>query len=427
MIQTTGQENLTLVVGTTPDYIDWIRTAAPGRALFLTDPELRHRAKEAPPAIKEEILFNINDYDKLINVIDEHMGTWNLSLNGIACFDCESMDLAARLAERYSLPYASPEAVKLCRSKYLSKIAWAQSGLACPKTDKVRSPEDAAFFFRNTGGRTVLKPLAGSGSEHVYLCETEEECRASYALIHAALQARQGHRLYHSPEPASELIVAEEFIQGTEYSCDFLVDHGQTALIRLTKKIRALNRPFGTIQGYVLCDPAHEGIDPDEFLGMLGQCANALKIDRSICMLDFMVQDGKIVLLELAPRPGGDCLPQLLLHAHGIDILKLTLDFAAQGRGLPSSPRTGTVSRFMGIRLLANHAGAVKEIDASDLKDDSRVLAVGIAKEPGQKVVMPPDDYDSWILGHIVARLTPGKDPESELAELLGKIQAIIC
>lgn len=38
-----------LVVGTTTDYVDWLRQAAPGNALYLTDPQLRRAAREAPP------------------------------------------------------------------------------------------------------------------------------------------------------------------------------------------------------------------------------------------------------------------------------------------------------------------------------------------------------------------------------------------
>ena len=426
MTQTTGKENLTLIVGTTPDYIDWIRKIAPGNNLFLTDPAMRQNAKEPRPNDKEELLCDLNDYKHIIKVLDEHIEAWGIALDGIACFDCESMDLAAFIAERCALRYPSRKSISLCRSKYLSKLVWRQANLNCPKTGKVRSPEDAAVFLREAGVRVVLKPMTGSGSEHVYLCRSEDECRAVYTEIHAALQDMQGHRLYHSSEPVNELIVAEEFIQGEEYSCDFAVDHDQAALIRLTRKIRAKNRPFGTIHGYVLCNTVHDGIDPEEFLDTIRSSARALQIDRGICMLDFIVRDGEIVLLELAPRPGGDCLPQLLLQARGIDILKLSLDLARQGRGLPNIPTTDLYAGFMGIRIISEEAGTLEAIDTGALKDDPRVLAVGISKEPGHRIIMPPDDYDSWVLGSIIAKMEPGGDPEAELTDLLRKIKIVM-
>ncbi|MCX5908762.1 MAG: biotin carboxylase, partial [Deltaproteobacteria bacterium] len=56
------KEKVTLVVGTTPDYIEWIRKITPDRGLFLTDPILRRRAKEPSPEAKEEILCDLADY-----------------------------------------------------------------------------------------------------------------------------------------------------------------------------------------------------------------------------------------------------------------------------------------------------------------------------------------------------------------------------
>ena len=51
-----------LVVGTTADYIQWIRCACPGEALFLTDPLVRRNAAESPPLSSEEVCCDLTDY-----------------------------------------------------------------------------------------------------------------------------------------------------------------------------------------------------------------------------------------------------------------------------------------------------------------------------------------------------------------------------
>ncbi len=415
-----------LVVGTTPDYIEWIRRIAPGRALFLTDRQLRRQAKEPRPGPEEEILCDLADDPQAASCLAEHLGRWGIELGGIACFDCESMDLAAELAGRYALAYPSREAVGLCRDKYRSKLKWRERGLHCPRAERIHSPDEAARFQAELGAPAVLKPLTGSGSEHVWLCRSAEECRIRYGSIAAALESRRSNRLYRPPSTAAPdglLVVAEEFIDGREYSCDFIIDNGRIEPIRLTRKIPARNRPFGTIHGYWLCHDLPPGIGGGGFGETLRECASSLGVERGICMLDFMVREGEMVLLEMAPRPGGDCLPPLLRRARGLDILKLSLDFAGQEEMVPADPFLPAFSGYMGIRIIARQGGTLGAIDTDGLRGDPRVLEIGLSKEPGHRIILPPEDYDSWILGHIVARVDPEADPAEALVELDGKIR----
>ncbi len=424
MTRRASQRRVTLVVGTTTDYIEWIRKIAPGRSIFLTDPAEREKAEEPRPGGSEEILSDLADYRLTAARLDEHLAERGLSLDGIACFDCESMDLAAVLAGSYSLPYPSRAAIRLCRSKYLSKRRWREDGLACPGIEIVHSADEGERLLAEMGGQMVLKPLAGSGSEYVYRCRSAGECRADYASIATAMEARRTSRLYRSPDPADTRVVGEEFIDGEEYSCDFVTEPGQTTLLRLTGKIRANDRPFGTIHGYRLCNSPPAGIDGEAFAATLRESAASLQIDRGICMLDFIVRDGKMVLLELAPRPGGDCLPHLLRRARGFDMLGYTLDFARQGEsdlaGHRGDPAGG---EFVGMRIIAREGGILRKLDVRALEADPRVLEIGLARRTGDEIVMPPDDYDSWILGYVIARVAPGRDPADELRDLDGKIR----
>ena len=416
----------TLVVGTTPDYIEWIRRIVPGRGLFMTDPLLRQGAKEPRPEETEEILCDLADYPLVGDRLEKHLAHWGIEPDGVACFDCESMGLAAALGERFSLPYPPQDAIALCRDKYLSKIRWREEGLPCPRARMVHDADEAERFLAELGGRMVLKPLTGSGSEHVGLCGSPEACRSHYGSILAALESRGANRLYRSPAPAHDRIVAEEFIDGEEYSCDFIIDGNRIALVRLARKIRAGNRPFGTIHGYVLCRDLPGKGGREAFLEALGKSARSLRIDRSICMVDFIERNGEMVFLELAPRPGGDCLPHLLLKARGLDILKLSLGFARGQYALPEGDPGGPAPGFMGMRIIAKEGGILREIDVGALKEDPRVMDVGLSKEPGDIVVMPPEDYDSWILGHVIARVEAGEDPADLLIDLDGKIRVVM-
>ena len=160
-----------LVVGTTTDYIDWIRCRCPERALFLTDPSARHGARETNPASHEEVLCDLSDNDLAVETMKSHLRVWGLSLDGITSYDCESMALTAHLAKAFSLPYPSAQAVNNCRHKFLSKTLWRQYGINCPRARLIASAKDAVRFHREIDGPCVLKPISGSGSELVFYGE----------------------------------------------------------------------------------------------------------------------------------------------------------------------------------------------------------------------------------------------------------------
>lgn len=413
-------ENRLIVVGTTPDYIDWIRRTCPERALFITDPMVRSHAKEPAPAPHEEAQCELSDSQQVRKALVRHLKRWGMGVNGVACFDCESMALAALLAQDFSAAFPSPSAVNNCRDKLISKILWQQKGILSPRISPVRNVEDAIAFFSTLGLDCVLKPLSGSGSELVFLCKTEQECRRAFTVINDGLQQRKNHRLYSGGSEDSARIIAEEFIDAPEFSCDFLMDDDTVTLIRLARKIPSSDGPFGTTMGYELVDALPQGIDLGKFCRYLARGAGALGIKKSVCMVDFMVHKGEIVLLEIAPRPGGDCLPALIRSALQLDILALTLD-AAQRRPLHIGPFRPS-QPIVGLRIHARKGGIFRGINWGALEKNPRIKEINIVRHVGDIIRMPPEDYESFLLGNIIFIPENKMDLRNECRRLLDSL-----
>jgi biotin carboxylase len=410
-----------LVVGTTTDYIDWIRRTSPGRAFFLTDPGVRHQATEPSPPSDEEILCDLTNTPQVLNALERHLEDRRLQLSGIACFDCESMILAAVVASIHNLPYPSVEAVRRCRDKAATKAAWKVRGIPCPQARRISSIEAAEAFSRETKGTIVLKPATGSGSELVFACRGPEESRTAFTEIERGLRRRQHSRMYRVDPAEGPVIIAEEFIEGEEFSCDFIIENRQIRIIRLTRKIRSPKGPFGTIRGYVLIDDLPGDIPATNLRRRLREGAEALGIYKGVCMVDLIVRNGDIRLLELSPRPGGDCLPFLIRESMGIDMLKLSLD-VAENRQIALKSHNPLKS-YVGLRLFADRPGVVEEIDWRRLAADPRVSQVTIIRKPSDTIRMPPEDYDSWLLGHVI--FTPsenGTELTRQCDDLAGRI-----
>ena len=137
-------------------------------------------------------------------------------------------------------------------------------------------------------------------------------------------------------------------------------------------------------------------------------------------MADFVIRDGRPLFLEISPRPGGDCLPFLLRRVWNLDMLKLSLEFARQ-RPFPTA-RSSDGNIYIGLRLHASEAGVLRTLDTQPLNQDPRVLEVYLSRKPGHIIRMPPADYDSWILGHVIFLPTEGPDLETQCYELLAAI-----
>jgi biotin carboxylase len=409
-----------LVVGTTADYIDWIRHSCPGSALFLTDRSTRQSAQETPPAPFEEILSDLTDHHRVLKALQRHLRRERISLAGITSYDCESMALAALLAQDFALPYPTPEAVRNCRDKFRAKVLWQRHGVPCPRARRIETETDAVDFLREIGGPCVLKPIGGSGSELVFKCHGGRQCRENFVEISRGLEQRRCDRLYAGFSSDQPLIVAEELVAGEEFSCDFVIENEQVEVLRLSRKILSKDAPFGTVRAYALLPALPPAIESTEFHRTLQQSAKALGVSRAICMMDFLIRDGRPLFLEMAPRPGGDCLPFLLRRARNLDMIQLNLDFARQHplRAARSSDR----KIYVGLRVHAGNSGILRNMDARRLQQDPRVLEVHLNREPGHVIRMPPVDYDSWILGHIIFSPVEGGDLEAQCDELLAAI-----
>jgi biotin carboxylase len=341
------------------------------------------------------------------------------------CYDCESLGLAADLAKRFALPFPDPAAVRVSRNKFLSKQVWHKAEIPCPRTAAVRNLADALKFMAQTTKPVIIKPMTGSGSELVFKCENRSDCSRAIDLIDRKLAAHPNIRMYR-PEKCGMLrmdphheFVIETLIEGREYSCDFVLDNDQVEIIRLALKILARDQSAGTTRAYVLPSRLPESLQIDALRLQLRNAAWALGLKRALCMVDFIVHESVAYLLEMTPRPGGDCLPQTIFQSCGLDMLRLALDFA-EGKPIDLPPASSWV-KMVGLRLMAKKSGIIKNIGDRALRQDSRVKESHLKRRPGQRVVLPPDDYESRLLGHVIFKPATTQSIEDECTEIESK------
>ncbi|MBU1997667.1 MAG: ATP-grasp domain-containing protein, partial [Candidatus Omnitrophica bacterium] len=327
-------------------------------------------------------------------------------------------------AEIFSFKFPSLDTVINCRSKYTFKKIIKDDGIACPEVFLIRNQEDAARLFDHFEGPAIIKPLTGSGSELVFKCEDKESCRAACSTIMEKMKDKRsrmysGSSLSGSNDP-HEVFVMEQFIPGDEYSCDFIFDDGKINILRLTKKIINNNATFGTVSAYILPAELPEGVTEKMLRFYLYDVVKSLDEKRIMAMADLKIFKGEIFILELTPRPGGDCLPFLIKESSGFDIFGAALDFA---EGKPVYPlEIEKWKKVIGLHLLADKNGILKDIDDSLIVSDERVIRCDLKHSQGDRIVMPPNDYESRLLGHVFFRPYPDQDLEKQCEEISQKL-----
>jgi biotin carboxylase len=411
-----------LVVGTTADYVDLINRRYPGRTLFITEVRERSMAREIPPSPGSELLSDLKDFTGVHAGLLSHLEKWGQTVSGVTSFDCESMELASWLAESLGMPYPSQNTIRLVRDKLATKRRWQQEGVNGPRAALVTSEKEAVQFAAEVHGPVVLKPLTGSGSELNFKCDRPEDCRSVFRLIKSGLTRRADTRMYASSTRTGRqpMIEIEEWIEGPEYSCDFIIDGETVQVIRVAAKLHSTRMPFGTTLAYLLPARLPGDLTEISLAEKLRDAALAVGIKRAVCMVDFIVREGRPYFLELTPRPGGDCLPPLIMRSCGLDMLVVTLD-VAEGKPV-SVPPASQWTHLVGVRLFAGAAGRIKRLDASAVITHPAVVECYFRRTPGHVVTLPPEDYDSWLLGHIIFRPSSYRLMEPECLALASRI-----
>lgn len=409
------------VVGTSTDYIEWIRSNCPEEALFITDFLARHEAAENTPAQWEEVLCDLDNTSHVLAQTRQHLEKWDMTLDGVACFDCESLQLAAEIADVYGLAYPSMRSIMLSRDKQESKAQWRSRKVPCPAFLLTTREQEAWNFSRRHGGQCVLKPVAGSGSELVFHCTSEIECSKALRVLRKQLGKRSEGNvpLYRT----NRKFLVEEWVDGDEYSCDFQIIGNQITVVRLTGKLLHPDAEFGTVLAYVLLrdDDVPSACRQGRLEKIVLKAATALGIDNAICMADFKIRGEEIILLEVTPRPGGDCIPHLLKAVSGYDMLAQSLYFARHHTMNTAVRASGEYG--VGLRLLADREGMLQRIDTAALQNESNILDISITKAPGHHITLPPLEYDSRHLGYVIFHT---RDRQSIMEQCLAILRRIV-
>lgn len=226
------------------------------------------------------------------------------------------IETVADIAQYFNLPGANPNAVKICRDKYLQYKTLREAGINVPDTIVVNKKEEITDILSTVNFPIVIKPVEGSGSVGVQLCD---DYSTAFNAIDKLLSIKTNERGIE----VDNRVLIQSFIFGKEYSAE--VFDGK--IIGITKKYLS-NLPYFIETGHDF--PANLNDNILLYIEReINKVIKSLNMVWGACHIEFKMFDNQLYLIEVNPRLAGGFIPQIVKYATEIDLIECQLKKAS--------------------------------------------------------------------------------------------------
>lgn len=307
-------------------------------------------------------------------------------LAGVASSSEYFLGTAATLAWRLGLPGPHPRAIRVCRNKWRQRLLLSAARIPAPRFQCVASARSAVAAAEEIGLPVVVKPLCGTGSIGVRLCESFQA-----VSLHAAGLLRKKRNERGQPLPRRILI--EENVAGPEYS----VETFGLQVVGITRKL------LGPLPHFVEVGHDYPAALPSVVEAAIHSTVlctlRALNLGWGPAHIELRLTSDGPKIIEVNARLAGGYIPELVRLASGLDLISATIALAAGKQ--PSLERR--LDRSASIRfILAPSDGALARI--TGLRNAARIGGVTDARlyrKRGERILRHADFRDR--IGHVIA------------------------
>lgn len=264
---------------------------------------------------------------------------------------------AAFVSEHMNLPGNPYASVNILTQKDLFRHFLEKNGFNVPKFKAFRRPDKAWNWVKRLSKPVFIKPVDSSGSKGVTRFTTTGKNVTQFdrAFTHAISFSRE-----------KLVLIEEEIIRSSPQIAGdgFLIDGelvfrcwADEHFDKLCNGLVPIGQTFPTSHSESQLALAHK--ETQRLITALGMKTGALNFDL------IFDATGALYFLEIGPRNGGCLIPDVILHATGVDLIKYTVDNALglSCRELSMQPTNGFWSSYM-IHSIKN--GTYKGLYLSD-------------------------------------------------------------
>lgn len=258
------------------------------------------------------------DKEKVLEVcLKEHV-------DGILSFSLESaLPTVAYVANRMGLVSNSEESIAITQSKYTQRKALQAAGIPVPHYYLIEKENDLSDV--QCDFPVIVKPVDSGGSQGICKVDSFEELSEAYK--------------YAVDYSRSSKVIVEEFVDGREFSVEYISHQGKHYFLQVTDKVTSGAPRFVEMQH-------HQPADIPESLRqrikeMVESALTALKIENSASHTEIKLNSkGELFIIETGARMGGDYITSDLVRlSTGYDFVEGAIKLACNKFEEPRFPR----------------------------------------------------------------------------------------
>jgi biotin carboxylase len=318
---------------------------------------------------------------------------------------------ASCVASDLNLPGNSPEAVQILCNKPAFRTWLRSHGFRAPRFAAPSSVDEAVDAVRELGLPVMVKPCDSSGSKGVHRVTNMEALAAAYA------SARSHSR--------SNSVIVEEWVErrGPQIAGDGLVLNGQLVFGCFGDEhfdaACCAHAPVGeSFPGHL----ATEG--RDRLYAELQRMFTALGIRNLVFNLDAMIDaQGNVMFIEIGPRAGGNCLPQVIRNYTGVDLTDIAIRLAL-GEDVPPQLYRSAERGFHASWIVHSPADGLLASYSVDPSIRDRIRDLEFLVAPGSQVRKFVSSAET--LGYAVLTFPTALEMERELAHMSSLLRPVL-
>jgi biotin carboxylase len=242
-----------------------------------------------------------------------------LGIDGIVSYASDvSAPTAAYVAEKMGLPTNPYESVLLMTRKDMFRDFLKRNGFYVPEGKSFKSEDEieAYEFFVSLDKPVMIKPVDASGSKGASKVYENGEFKKAFEL--AATYSNAG------------LVIVEGFMEreGYQVAGDGFIVNGNLKFTGLMNEHFDIKCnplvPIGESYPSIL----NEGLK-EKAINEIQKLITSLDMKMGAINLDFIInKEGRVCVLEIGPRNGGNLITDAIKESNGIDLAKYTIKAA---------------------------------------------------------------------------------------------------
>jgi biotin carboxylase len=277
---------------------------------------------------------------------------------GVTTLSDMTLVTAAEVAQARGLPGPGREGARLCRDKHALRERLRAGGLAVPDYRLVTDAEDLVRFWRGRDRPAVLKPVDNGGSAAVFRVADAAEAVARWETVRSF--------------SARGLGIVEELVEGPEFSVEAAVRAGDVQVAAMVEKETAGDAVF--IEREHLIPARLPPAVREKLVDATVAAVHVLALGDCVVHAEFKLHHDQPMLVELAPRPAGGLIPEVVRLATGVDLYAVQ---AALAFGEPLPEPGPPHAPYAAVRFLVGAGTVVSWVPPAELLEGgSELLAV---------------------------------------------------